>query len=134
MTKRLLKGLGAKVHRRDEGMTLIELLAVIVILAIIVAVAVPVVLNSIKNSKLNTTKQSMSVLVEALNRYAAEHNGSYPNALNSLVGTYVQAIPKDAWGNDFNYTGGGDTFNLTDPSANILWNQSMTEPSNGTAP
>lgn len=129
MKERVARWLRAKGRSADEGMTLIELLAVIVILGIIVAVAVPVVLNSINNSRINTTKQSMSVLVEALNRYAAENNGNYPSSLNALVGSYIQAIPNDAWGQSFNYSVSGNSFNLTDPGHNITWNSSMTAPS-----
>jgi general secretion pathway protein G len=117
----------------ESGLTLIELLAIIIILAIIAAVAVPVVLNSINNAKVNTTKQSMSVVVEALNRYAAENNGQFPNSsqtLNALVPNYLQAVPNDAWGNAFSYTSNGASFTLSTSSAghNITFSSNMTSP------
>ncbi|MCL6594510.1 MAG: type II secretion system protein GspG [Alicyclobacillus sp.] len=102
----------------DEGLTLIELIAVITILGIIAGIGIPMVEGSIKNSKINTTEQNMMIIAEALNRYAVEHDGNYPTAstftsastaLSSLVNSsnpsqgYLQAVPKDAWGNDFNY-------------------------------
>lgn len=112
----------------EHGVTLIELLAVIVILAIIAAVAVPVVLNSIKTSKENTTKQDMAIIAEALSRYAADNNGSYPSTsgtgwhdLNTLASdplttggsaAYLNAIPQDAWGADFQYKSDGTTYIL----------------------
>ncbi len=125
-SKRMIRSVLKNGSRGEEGVTLIELLAVIVILAIISAVAVPVVLNSIKTSKINTTKQSESVIAEALNRYAATNNGTFPaNADTELINTtnggpYLQAIPNDAWGNPFIFnTTGGNSFDIT-TGANTL--------------
>jgi general secretion pathway protein G len=95
--------------RKEEGVTLIELLAVIVILAIIAAVAVPVVLSSIHRAKINSTVQTEATIASAMNRYAADHDGDFPTASTDLTsagvdgdGPYLQqAIPEDAWGHDF---------------------------------
>jgi type II secretion system protein G len=118
----------------EKGVTLIELLAVIVIIAVIAAIAVPVVLGSIHKSKTNTTKQSMTVIAEALNRYAADHDGKFPTSTNQsafealtststvgkkLLGTddqdkeaLLQNIPTDAWGQNFYYWSDGNNFEL----------------------
>ncbi|OPG16413.1 type II secretion system protein GspG [Ferroacidibacillus organovorans] len=106
----------------EKGVTLIELLAVVVILAIIAAIAIPVVLNSIVQAKVNTTKQDMAIITEALDRYAAYNDGVYPMpsgtaTLASLLtsgtiasgssttfgGPYMQSLPQDAWSDDFFY-------------------------------
>jgi type II secretion system protein G len=112
----------------EKGVTLIELLAVIVIIAVIAAIAVPVVLGAINRSKTNTTKQNMTIVAEALNRYAADHDGQFPSsslekastALQVLVTgdadsgskPYLQSIPKDAWGQEFYYQSDGKDFQL----------------------
>jgi general secretion pathway protein G len=136
----------------EAGVTLIELLAVIVILGVIAGIAVPSVIGSINNSKINTTKQSMTVIAEALQRYAVQGgNGKFPstgsdsNYLNidtsnaSVLlnndngGPYLQGFPKDGWGNVFQYASDGNTFDIrTVGTGNQYWhlNSSMTEPSN----
>lgn len=106
MLKRLFQW--AIARKADDGVTLIELLAVIVILAIIAAIAIPVVLGSINSAKVNTTEQDLSIISEALNRYNVQ-NGVYPSStspelISSISGlsSYV-SIPEDAWGYDFYY-------------------------------
>lgn len=117
-----------KQTKQEEAMTLIELLAVIVILGVIATIAVPVVLGSVTQAKVNTTKQSMLIIDEALNRYAANHDGQFPTPSGTASGTgnhfydastaltvlsqpdasngnqpYIQSIPTDGWGLDFYY-------------------------------
>jgi type II secretion system protein G len=157
MKERLKQAIRARLsnERNQEGITLIELLAVIVILAVIAAIAVPVVLGSISKSKVSVTQQNMSVIVEALNRYATDHNGTYPKAttptdaqtaLSSLLDTnnngngYLKTIPNDGWGQHFKYySSTGSSFYLqasqSDGGTTDLWiNSTMASPSNsGTA-
>jgi type II secretion system protein G len=113
------------VEKGQEGVTLIELLVVIVILGVIAAIAVPVVTNAVTNSKVNTTKQNMAIVVDALNRYAADHDGDFPKqeskgSLPSNLttndangGPYLGSIPQDGYGATFNYTSNGTTFSVT---------------------
>ncbi len=87
----------------QRGVTLIELLAVIVILGIISAVAVPSILNQIDKAKTNSDSANLQILQEAVERYAA-YNGSYPANLDALTSTanggpYLKAIPTIQTGN-----------------------------------
>lgn len=92
----------------EDGVTLIELLAVVVILGIIAAVAVPVVSGAIVQSKVDATETSESILQTAIERYNSD-NGSYPSSLTALTqttngnGPYLNSIPKDGWGNPIEY-------------------------------
>ncbi|SFU89311.1 type II secretion system protein GspG [Alicyclobacillus macrosporangiidus] len=125
--KRMNKWFQALTRRTkgEKGVTLIELLAVIVIIAVIAAIAVPVVLGSINKSKTNTAKQDMVVIAEALNRYATDHDGKFPDTLSVLLQgdnesgskPYLQSIPQDPWGNDFVYHSTGDGFQLETAAA-----------------
>ena len=75
---------------KDEGLTLIELLAVIVILAVIAAIAIPVILNAITNAKISATESDLSILRSAMKRYYFDHN-SYPQTLGQLGETTTES-------------------------------------------
>ncbi len=100
MLKRLFQW--AIARKADDGVTLIELLAVIVILAIIAAIAIPVVLGSINSAKVNTTEQDLSIISEALNRYATDHNGQYPTTSSASAIT-LQGTAATANGDSVTY-------------------------------
>jgi general secretion pathway protein G len=157
----MLKWLQALSRRTkgEKGVTLIEMLAVIVIIAVIAAIAVPVVLSAVHNSKTTTTKQDMTVIADALNRYAMDHDGHFPvsgwqtatDALKTyLVGndqndpsTYLLSIPKDPWGQEFYYWSDGtnywiETAKAYSPSTSqgdvLYMSNHMSAPSNTTNP
>lgn len=87
MLKRLCRL--ALIRKDDEAVTLIELLAVIVILAIIASIAIPVVSGSINSAKANSTEQDLNIISEALNRYMQDpsNNGQYPTTAATTSGT-----------------------------------------------
>jgi prepilin-type N-terminal cleavage/methylation domain-containing protein len=61
----------------QRGITLIELIAVILIIGIIAAVGIPVVFNQIANAKEKQDIANIAIMHEALERYATI-NRSYP--------------------------------------------------------
>ncbi|HZG56052.1 competence type IV pilus major pilin ComGC [Paenibacillus sp.] len=63
-----------KVLKNQKGLTLVELLAVIVILGVIAAIAVPSIGGIIANSKSNADVQSEALLKDAAERYALDEN------------------------------------------------------------
>ena len=85
LPKRLQLGLSKE--QREEGVTLIELLAVVVILGIISAIAVPAVSSAINNAKVTATMNDEGTIQVALQRYY-DHMGYYPATLSILSGTY----------------------------------------------
>ena len=60
----------------QKGLTLVELLAVIVILGIIAAIAVPAIGNIITNSKVSALKADGQNAISAANIYFAEAEGN----------------------------------------------------------
>jgi general secretion pathway protein G len=81
--------------RKQKGFTLIELVVVVMILGILAAVAAPKLLNTSGTAADQGIKQTLGVVRDAIERYAAEHSGSLPAdpsadliSLNYLRGTF----------------------------------------------
>jgi general secretion pathway protein G len=72
---------GTNVKRRRFGLTLIELIVVVLILGILAAVALPKFIGQSDSAKLNGSLQSLSVLRGAIDTYRV-NNTSYPTAAN----------------------------------------------------
>lgn len=65
-----------KTLKNERGVTLIELLAVIVILGIIAAIAVPAVMSNFDKAKENADSQTESIIIEAIQRYFLDNPAS----------------------------------------------------------
>ncbi len=101
-----------KHKRNEEGLTLIELMVVVVILGIISAVAIPSISSAINSAKVSTTESDLATLQQALQRYYISNN-QYPSNLTQLTsagtgtgGPYVDiTFPEnDAWGHPVFYS------------------------------
>lgn len=69
----------------QKGLTLVELLAVIVILGIIAAIAVPAIGNIIENTKYNAVKSDALNALSAANLYFAEEPKEESITIEKLV-------------------------------------------------
>ena len=72
----------------QRGITLIELIAVILIIGIISAVGVPAVFNQIENAKEKRDVANIAIMHEALERYATI-NRTYPQLDNAITDDIV---------------------------------------------
>ncbi len=105
------------------GFTLIEVMVVIVILGILAAVVVPRIMDRPDTARLAKVKQDIRTLESALNLYKLD-NFTYPSTdqgLEALVrkpsgdpeprnwkeGGYIDRLPKDPWGNEYQYLNPG---------------------------
>ncbi|NPB05277.1 MAG: type II secretion system major pseudopilin GspG [Aquificae bacterium] len=101
----------------SQGFTLIEILAVLIILGLLAALIIPNVVGSVDKGKVETTKVQMKAIKGALEQFKMD-NGFYPTTqqgLRALVEKptvppvpqnwrqYMEKVPKDAWGNDYIY-------------------------------
>jgi general secretion pathway protein G len=106
---------------RQTGFTLIEVMVVVVILGILAAIVVPRVMDRPDVARVTKARADIRALESALNLYKLD-NFVYPNTdqgLQALVskpsGTpeprnwkqYMDRLPKDPWGNDYQYLSPG---------------------------
>ncbi|MDW0109644.1 type II secretion system protein [Sporosarcina aquimarina] len=81
--------------KNEKGLTLVELLAVIVILGIIAAIAVPAIGGIIDNSRIKAVKADAQTILSAANMYFAENPDATDVNLMTLVdGNYMDDTGK----------------------------------------
>ncbi|WP_028241686.1 type II secretion system major pseudopilin GspG [Stutzerimonas azotifigens] len=107
----------------QRGFTLIEIMVVVVILGILAALVVPQVMNRPDQAKVTVAKGDIKAIAAALDMYKLD-NFSYPSTqqgLQALVQRpsgnpqpknwnrdgYLKRLPKDPWGNDYQYLSPG---------------------------
>ena len=105
------------------GFSLIELLAVLVIMGMLGALVGPRLFTQVDNSRVDTAMTQVRMLKASMQTYRLDV-GRYPNSeegLNALIteptdtrnwrGPYLEdAVPNDPWGNPYVYRSGENTF------------------------
>jgi general secretion pathway protein G len=111
---------GINRFRNSAGMTLMEILIVMAIIASLFAVLLPQVMDRYNKSKVNSTKLAMNQLMSSINLYYTDC-GKYPDSVDGLTAAdsscsnwgpepYVKKMPKDAWNREFLYSAEGGNF------------------------
>lgn len=107
-----------------QGFTLIELLIVLVILGLLAALVGPSLLGKVDTAKIDTTRSQIASLGTALDAFRLDM-GRYPTSDEGLLvlasrpdpaspggnrwrGPYMRQLPKDGWGNAYQYKAPGD--------------------------
>jgi len=118
---------------RQQGFTLIEIMVVVVILGILAALIVPKVMGRPDEARIIAAKQDIASLAQALKLYRLDNHfypstdqglqalvekpGTSPVPANWKQGGYLDRLPKDPWGNPYQYLNPGvhgenDVFSL----------------------
>ena len=117
--------------RAGGGFTLVEVMVVVVILGILAVLIVPRVLGRSDEARAAAAKHDVAALMQSLKLYRLD-NGRYPTndqGLQALVAKpqtgpapsnwkqYLDNLPKDPWGNPYQYLNPGvhgeiDVFSL----------------------
>ncbi len=112
--------LNRRTPRGEQGFTLIEVMVVIVILSILAAIIVPRIMDRPDKARMVKAQADIRALESALNLYRLD-NHNYPSTdegLEALVqkpadaptwkeGGYIDRMPKDPWGNPYQYLNPG---------------------------
>ncbi len=107
----------------QRGFTLIEIMVVVVIMGILAALVVPNLMGRTDDARILAARQDISTIMQALKLYRLD-NQRYPTTeqgLQALItkptsgppangwkaGGYLDRLPKDPWGNPYQYMSPG---------------------------
>ncbi|MFN0298845.1 MAG: type II secretion system major pseudopilin GspG [Burkholderiales bacterium] len=115
------------------GFTLIEIMVVVVILGLLAAVVVPKVMSRPDEARMVAAKADIAAISQALKLYRLDNTmyptteqgllalvqkpGTSPQPNNWKTGGYLDRVPKDPWGREYQYLSPGtkgeiDVFSL----------------------
>ena len=111
----------------QSGLTLIEIVVVLIILGVVFSVIAPNVLSQGDKAKARITKVQLAKLKSNIEQFQLQYN-SLPNSLKDLTDctekTGSSCIPLadekdmlDAWGNRFSYEGQGNRYKVSSKGA-----------------
>lgn len=122
---------GAGRPLRLRGFTLVEIMVVVVILGILAVLIVPRVVGRADDARIVAARQDVAAIMQALKLYRLD-NGRYPTTEQGIAALvtkpqsqpvpsnwqkYLDKIPKDPWGETYQYLNPGvrgeiDVFSL----------------------
>ena len=119
----LVSRCSASRRSRQTGFTLIEIMIVVVIIGILVGLLAPKIMDRPDQARVVAAKNDIQALMSALKLYRLD-NATYPSAeqgLQALVkkpeagniprnwkpGGYLDRLPKDPWGQEYQYLNPG---------------------------
>lgn len=107
------------INTRQQGMTLIEIMIVVVILGILAALVAPQIMSKPQEARVMQAKTDLRTISNALDMYKldnftypsseqglealVEKPSGFPEAKNWNPSGYLKKMPADPWGNTYQY-------------------------------
>ena len=115
-------------RHREAGVTLIEMMVVLVMISVVAALIVPNVIGRPDEARVSVAETDMRTVASALQLYRLD-NGAYPTTAQGLValaerpvspplprtwpaGGYLSDVPRDPWGSPYVYRAEAGRFDL----------------------
>jgi type IV pilus assembly protein PilA len=111
---------------RDEGFTLIEVLAVMIIIGILAAIAIPAFLNQRDKANDSSAKEMAHTSQVAMEALGSDNDGSYSSASPAALNAVDKAIPTAPGSPAKPYASAASgtaktwTFTITSPTGNTF--------------
>ncbi len=112
-----------KTTHSQQGFTLIEIMVVVVILGILAALIAPNILGRTGEARITAAKSDINSIGNALDLYKLDNfaypstdqglealvnkPSGYPEPVNWNADGYLKSLPKDPWGNEYQYVSPG---------------------------
>ena len=97
--------------RKARGMTLIEIMVVLVILGLIAGAIGYNVFGQLKEAQIKTATLDLKAISNGVDLYHVE-TGGWPDSLSALMPKYIREVHKDPWGSDYQYTKSGEGYSV----------------------
>src|SRR5437868_2839558 len=109
--RRIATQVATQQKRGARGMTLIEIMVVLVILGLIAGAIGYNVFSQLKEAQIKTATLDLKAISNGVDLYHVE-TGQWPDSLQQLVPKYVKDLHKDPWGTDYSYLHTGDGYDV----------------------
>jgi general secretion pathway protein G len=94
-----------------RGMTLIEIMVVLVILGLIAGAIGYNVFERLKEAQVRTAQLDLKAISNGVDLYHVE-TGQWPEGIQQLMPKYIKDLHRDPWGTEYAYVRTGDGFDV----------------------
>jgi prepilin-type N-terminal cleavage/methylation domain-containing protein len=91
----------------EKGITLVELMVVVTIIAIIAAIAITLYQDVQRRAKLAADEGVIAAMNSAISVYYGKHNGNFPDSPGKYISPTPPVFQCPASGFDYSYDGNG---------------------------